>query len=85
MKTTLKLVKYQVTTTFVSGEDEAAGGGAEGGDGADPAGDPPAPALQRGQRQRLGQVEQGGEQKNQCCGSMTFWGGSGSGSAYPCL
>ena len=23
--------------------------------------------------------------KNQCCGSMTFWGGSGSGSADPCL
>jgi hypothetical protein len=22
---------------------------------------------------------------NQCCGSMTFWGGSGSGSADPCL
>jgi hypothetical protein len=21
----------------------------------------------------------------QCCGSMTFWGGSGSGSADPCL
>jgi hypothetical protein len=23
--------------------------------------------------------------QNQCCGSMTFWGGSGSGSADPCL
>ncbi len=23
--------------------------------------------------------------KKQCCGSMTFWGGSGSGSADPCL
>jgi hypothetical protein len=22
---------------------------------------------------------------HQCCGSMTFWGGSGSGSADPCL
>jgi hypothetical protein len=22
---------------------------------------------------------------DQCCGSMTFWGGSGSGSADPCL
>ncbi len=22
---------------------------------------------------------------NQCCGSMTFWGGSGSGFAVPCL
>jgi hypothetical protein len=24
-------------------------------------------------------------QNDQCCGSMTFWGGSGSGSADPCL
>ncbi len=23
--------------------------------------------------------------RNQCCGSMTFWYGSGSGSAHPCL
>jgi hypothetical protein len=22
---------------------------------------------------------------SRCCGSMTFWGGSGSGSADPCL
>ncbi len=26
-----------------------------------------------------------GRSKNHCCGSMTFWGGSGSGSADPCL
>jgi hypothetical protein len=24
-------------------------------------------------------------QRKQCCGSLTFWGGSGSGSTDPCL
>ncbi len=26
-----------------------------------------------------------GKASSQCCGSMTFWSGSGSGSADPCL
>ncbi len=29
--------------------------------------------------------EHGNRPKFQCCGSMTFWGGSGSGSSDPCL